>query len=259
MIEDLLALPTIVGFIIVVGLTVTLGMTTYVVSYKLIAARYRTEEMKDAASSMFRVVGMLVSLFLSLSFADVLVELNTLQNSVQGEAGAIADTYIDLLQFGTEETEEIRALLTDYTQSVVDDDWPALSNDRLGKQTTALLRKLETAALNLEATTPIEEKMWTRIIANIDLISDFRLSRLQQALAQPPFFLIVVLFGFFVTMVCFGLHRPLGPVVVLVSLYVFFVGLVLYLILAFSDPFQGIPGVDTAPLDYTIDRMKNRE
>ena len=60
-------------------------------------------------------------------------------------------------------------------------------------------------------------------------------------------------------MVCFGLYRPLGPLVVLVSLYVFFVGLVLYLILAFSDPFQGIPGVDTAPLDYPIDRMKNRE
>ena len=189
MIEDLLALPPIVGFIVVVGLTVALGMTTYLVSYKLISARYRTEDMKDAAGSMFRVVGMLVSLFLSLSFSDVLVELNKLQNSVQSEAGAIADTYIDLLQFGTEETDEIRELLLDYAESVVGDDWPALADDRLGERTTALLRQLETTALNLEATTPIEEKMWTRVIANIDLISDFRLSRLQQALAQPPFFL----------------------------------------------------------------------
>ena len=256
MIEDLLALPTIVGFIIVVGLTVTLGMTTYVVSYKLIAARYRTEEMKDAASSMFRVVGMLVSLFLSLTFADVLFEQNAIQTAVQGEASAITDTYIDLFHFGAEETGEVRSLLQSYAQSVIDDDWPALANDELADRTTTLLRQLETAALNLKANNAIEEKMWTRIIASIDLISDFRISRLQQALARPPFFLIVVLFGFFVTMVCFGLYKPLGPIVVLVTLYIFFVGLVVYLILAFSDPFQGVPGVDTAPLDFTIEKMR---
>jgi hypothetical protein len=139
---------------------------------------------------------------------------------------------------------------------VIDDDWPALANDELADRTTTLLRQLETAALNLKANNAIEEKMWTRIIASIDLISDFRVSRLQQALARPPFFLIVVLFGFFVTMVCFGLYKPLGPLVVLVTLYIFFVGLVVYLILAFSDPFQGVPGVDTAPLDFTIEKMR---
>lgn len=259
MIQTLLALPTLVGITIVVGLTVFLGLVIYLVSHRLIAAGYPFEEMKDAAGSMFRVVGMLVSLFLSLTFADVLIELNALQKSVHGETNAVADTYSDLFQFGVEETGEARQLLLDYTRAVIDDDWPSLREDRLGDRATALLRQLETAVLNLEATDTIKENMWARIIANVDLISDFRVSRLQQALAQPPFFLIVVLFGFFVTMVCFGLYRPIAPLVVLVTLYVFFVGLVVYLILAFSDPFQGVPGVDATPLEYAISRMEEYE
>ena len=93
-------MPTIFGIAIVVGLTVVSGLAIYLVSHRLIAARYPVEEMKDAAGSMFRVVGMLVSLFLSLTFADVLIELNVLQKSVQGESNAVADTYLELFQFG---------------------------------------------------------------------------------------------------------------------------------------------------------------
>jgi hypothetical protein len=41
-------------------------------------------------------------------------------------------------------------------------------------------------------------------------------------------------------MACFGIYRPQAPLVVLVLLYSIFVGLVLCLILIFSDPFQDI-------------------
>jgi len=53
--------------------------------------------------------------------------------------------------------------------------------------------------------------------------------------------------------VCFGVYRPRGNLVLLVSLYTAFVGVVVYLILAMSDPFQGTLCVDPAPLEYVLE------
>ena len=52
----------------------------YGISHKFIA-RYESGELKDPTSVLFRVVGMLVSLMLSLAFAEVIVE--------NGEEGVI--------------------------------------------------------------------------------------------------------------------------------------------------------------------------
>lgn len=99
--------------------------------------------------------------------------------------------------------------------------------------------------------------MRTRIIEDVDAIPDYRLSRLEHALAKPPFFLLVVFFAFLVTMVFFGVHRPSIVIISLVSMYTILVGLVLHLILAYSDPFQGMIGIDPTSLEYVLERMRS--
>jgi hypothetical protein len=54
-------------------------------------------------------------------------------------------------------------------------------------------------------------------------------------------------------MACFGAYRPQG---LLVCMYTLFVGLVLYLILALSDPFQGGFGVDPTTFEYQVEKMR---
>ena len=80
--------------------------------------------------------------------------------------------------------------------------------------------------------------------------------RLEQALAKPPLFLIVVIFGFLTTMVCFGPHEPNRLTLGLLSLYTSLIGLVIYLILAYSDPFQGSTGIDPTSLQYVLDQIR---
>jgi hypothetical protein len=53
MIEGLLSLPPVVGSAIVIGLTVIIGLVTYLVSHRLFSARYQMEDMKDAAGMFF--------------------------------------------------------------------------------------------------------------------------------------------------------------------------------------------------------------
>lgn len=255
MVDSILSLPTLLGCLIVMAVAIAVGVTTYLASHQFLFRRHPAN-LGDSTRSLFLATGLLVGLFLSLTFAEVVTELNTIERAVEREAVAISDSYHGLERFGAEQTRAIREGLIAYTEAVIDKDWPALADDGLSELTEAQLRRIELEVVQLEATSFIQERSWDRIIGDIDLISDYRLSRLEQALAPPPFFLIVVVFGFFVTMVCLGLHEPAGPLVVLVAFYMAFVGLVIYLILAFSDPFQGMPGVDTAPLEYVLRDMR---
>ena len=255
MIEFLLSQTTLVGSLLFMLLATVAGLLVYAISYRLIK-KYQTDDLKDPTGSLFRVVGTLVSLMLSLAFAEVIVDLRKIENAIEREGVAIVDTFNDLYRYDAEATREIRSLLIDYTRAVINDDWPALANDKLGDRAGTLKRQLEASVWELQPTTPIQEKLWSQILADIDALSDHRLVRLDNALAEPPVYLYVIIFGLLITMACFGAYRPQGPLIVLVSLYTVFVGLVLYLILTLSDPYQGI-GVDPTTFEFMIQKMQS--
>jgi hypothetical protein len=255
MIEFLLSLPTWVGCGVAMISTAVLGLVVYFVSYKLIS-RYQSDDLKDPTSSLFRVVGLLVSLMLSLAFSEVIAEVRVIRNAIGREAVAISDTFTNLKLFDIERTQAFRTTLVEYAQAVIDDDWPALANDKLGQRAGALKRQLSEALMNLETATPNQEKLRSFIVADIDALSDHRLIRLDAALAKPPVYVYVIIFGFLVTMACFGAYRPQGPLFVLVSLYTIFVGLVLFLIMKLSDPFQGDIGVTPAAFEYLVETLQ---
>lgn len=255
MINFLLSLPTWAGVLFSMVICTVVGLGVYVVSYKLIA-KYQTEDMKDSTGGLFRVIGMLVSLMLSLAFADVLVQLRSIENAVERESVAIANIYLDLRQFDDEKTRDIRAILTDYTQSVIDDDWPSLADDRLALRPLDLSQQIQKRVLELDPATAPQKALWSGILNDLDVASDYRYVRLDNAMAQPPIYLYVVFIGFLLTMACFGAYRPQPPLVVLVTMYTWFIGLVLYLILALSDPFQGGIGVDPSTFEYLVERMR---
>ena len=58
-------------------------------------------------------------------------------------------------------------------------------------------------------------------------------------------------------MACFGAYRPQPPLVVLVSLYTLFVGLVLFLILKLSDPFQGDIGIAPTVFEHLVETLQS--
>jgi hypothetical protein len=110
MVEFIISLPVWVGCGVSMVFTSVFGLVVYILSYKLIT-KYKSEDMKDSTGNLFRVVGMLVSLMLSLAFGDVIVELIQTRNAVEREIVAIADTFNGLELFDNEGTREIRILL----------------------------------------------------------------------------------------------------------------------------------------------------
>jgi len=119
MIEFLLLLPTWVGCCIAMVSTTVVGLVVYLIFYKFIS-KYQSYDLKDPTSSLFRVVGLLVSLMLSLAFSEVIADLSTIRNAIDREAVAISDTFEALKLFDIERTREHRTILVEYTQAVID-------------------------------------------------------------------------------------------------------------------------------------------
>ena len=111
--------------------------------------------------------------------------------------------------------------------------------------------------MELEPATEVQKQLLSQVLTDLDAASNYRLIRLNKALEEPPVFIYVVFFGFLITMACFGAYRPQVPLVVLVSLYTVFVGLVLYLILALSDPFQSGMGVNPTTFERLVEKLQS--
>jgi hypothetical protein len=76
-------------------------------------------------------------------------------------------------------------------------------------------------------------------------------------MAKPPVYVLVIIFGFLVSMACFGAYQPQVPLIALVSLCTLFIGMVLYLILAMSDPFQGRIIIDPTSFEYLTEALES--
>jgi len=173
MISFFLSLSTLAGCIVSMALATAAGLLVYGISYKVLS-KYRSGDLKDPISSLFRAIGLLVGLMLSLAFAEVIVELRAVENAIEREAISIRDMHKDLQRYDHEETREIRAVLVDYTRSLINDDWPALANDRLGEKTTALKKQLTELVWSMEPATPLQKTLWPQILADLKALSDHR-------------------------------------------------------------------------------------
>jgi len=236
--------------------TTVLGLAVYIISYKLIE-KSKTVRLIEPINNLFRLVAIIVSLMLSLSFGEVIAEWKAIKNSIDREAVAISDTYINLKYFDSDGTREIRAILIEYAKAVIDDDWPSMAMDQLGQRTSALKKQFTEKVIDLKPTKSIQKELRSMILADIDAMSDYRLIRLNHSMAKPPVYVLVIIFGFLVSMACFGAYQPHLPLIALVSLCTLFIGMVLYLILAMSDPFQGAIIIDPTSFAYLIEALES--
>lgn len=238
MLDFLTSLPTWLGTLLSMLAATLAGHGVHRVSHRLLS-RFPSQDLEAPIARLFIVVGTLVSLMLSLAFAEVIVGVRKVEGAIQREAVAIADALGTLRQFDDEGTRPMRRDILAYTRSVSEEEWSALAADSLGERTSELRDRVERDIMTLEAKTPYEERLLAVLLADIDTISDARLERYEGSLSEPPIYINVVFFGFLITMACFGIYRPSPPLTVLVTFYTMFVGLVLFLIVSLSDPFQG--------------------
>ena len=88
--EFLISLPAWLGGALSVLFATASGLVVYLASDRFIS-RYQRDELKNPIGSLFRIVGILISLMLSLAFAEAVVDVREVEKAIAREAVAISD------------------------------------------------------------------------------------------------------------------------------------------------------------------------
>ena len=255
MFQWILALPPLLGGSLFALTAVLTGLATYAVVRKTVGKHASTDS-TNLAVQLFRVVATLLSLLLSLTFADVRSEVGAIQNSIKAETGLLADIYKDLSAHESAEAEALKAELLAYIDAVVDHEWESLRAGQVNEDIARRFQRLELEILKLGAETPLQAELKRRLIDDIDALSESRTLRLVEAGTGSPAYLSLAVLGFLWSTALLGACSTQGRTVFFIGLYCAFVGVVIYFILALGHPFEGLGKVSPEPFRFLSEYAK---
>ena len=251
----LLDLPILFGVLIFVGGAIFLIFVPYVVLRALFSKRLGGDTETVAVNVMFRI-GALHGLILALVFADVLIQFNSMRNNVAQEAAAVGDLLNNLKNYGPEETAQITDSVHAYLNSVIFEEWPALSDQVLQRQTWLQWELFYLSILDLEPTSARDESLRERLIRDAEEIANSREQRLftvAQGLSTP--FWVIAIVGFFFVTIPFFVYKPKLANLFLLTIFGAYNGMIIYFILALSSPFMGPVSLEPTPFE-TIEELR---
>lgn len=224
--------------VFVIG-TILIALAVYFSMRWVVADNFETETETLAGSVIFRVSA-LHGLILALVFAQELVDYNQLQSNIVREATAIADIYNDIRRYETEVDQTVQSALSDYVRVVIDEEWDALAQEqKLSARGWELREIVYETLLDLTPATPRQTALRSHMIAKIQLIAELRQERENNSLhSVSPLFWVAAICGIILVTVPYFIFSPSRLNLALLSVYGGFSGFVMFVIFAFSDPFN---------------------
>ncbi|GKY88370.1 hypothetical protein [Sinisalibacter aestuarii] len=243
MVSLLLSLPAIFSALAFVAATIALALGSYL-GMRAIFGHHGDSERRELAGSVIFRVSALHGLILALVFAQEIANETEADNAASHEARLVADTFYDLERYDRETTLQIRTALAHYARQVTDVEWRLLADERqLDSAAWAHWNAAYEGALTLHGDTPRHEVLRDNILRNIREISSLRRTRETAAFhGAEPLFLIAALVGVVLTSAAYFTFEPTRLNILLLSIFASYSGLIIYFIIAFSNPFHA-PGM----------------
>lgn len=252
MINDFIGLPAIIGGSLSMSIALLVGMGMYF-SARAIVGSQISPEVRQLGTNMFMVLATLVSLMLSLTFADLRAEIGDVRRSAESETALIGDLYNDLERFGSTASTALGAQLVEYVRAVVEVEWPSLARGNADTRVFQVFRELEKGALLLDADTPLRAELRDRMLADLDRIAAYRAERVASSLTATPVFLLVAILGYLWSSALLCVYEPKGKALLFIGAYFMFFGLVTYLMVALSNFFTGFGAVFPYPFEVLLE------
>jgi len=248
MIDFLIDLSLVQGLGIVIVTTITFSLIIYLPFHYLIRSHLKKKHV-TVGRILFRVAAALLSLILSITFANQRVDYFKLKSSLVAEASVMVDLKIDLDLFDTKEAYEIQEKIIDYVLFISEDGWKSLEADPFNSRPFTLFREIYLDISNLEANTPLQKGLKENLLNDIDHISDFIQVRLYSSREKSNPLVYTSVFGLAAIMILFSVFPPDRLTIGLLLIYVSFMGIILYFILMMGNPLKGPLQIEPGPFN----------
>ena len=195
MINAFIGLPTVVGGMLAATAALLIGMGTYFGARRVVGSDI-SQDVRQLGTNLFMVIATLVSLMLSLTFADLRLEIGEVRSSAESEAALIGDLSNDLKRFDSDAAMTLHAQLVVYVTAVAEEEWQSLALGEFNARVAQLFRVLENGVLLLEGDTPVRAELRDRMLVDLDQIATHRAERVASSLTATPVFLLIAVLGY---------------------------------------------------------------
>ncbi|MCL4501873.1 MAG: DUF4239 domain-containing protein [Deltaproteobacteria bacterium] len=226
----------------------------YFMRRRFAAAGLAIEHLHPAVFSLFTTI---YAFFLGFSIVTLWSAFLSAQANVTREADTLLMAY--RLSENLPNSEEFRRTLTDYVQSVVNDEWPAMAKDyNMNQKTQDIWDKLWDNLIPLKPADKADNDIYLEIANFLSQASRHRLSRALLTRGNLyPLVWVIIIFGF-LTML-YGVyynHMQQNPVRLCFDFMLIFVVLsCIYFIYDIDTPFSGYVLVNPDSFKFILARM----
>lgn len=254
-------LPWYISCFIFVIFCVFLSLTGLYFFRKLMPGK-EMHKTHDVTSIMFNVVGVLYAVLLAYNILNVQDSFQDMHRNNELEANAIVGLYRDSQIFKNPLLEEIHTLTTDYTKSIINDEWNLMAFGMDSIKTAQLLRKLWGIFYTIDPKTE-KDKLWlANAISRLNELNNYRFIRLyssRETLGPMMWSLlllgaiILVLFSYFFWVDNFRYH------LIMTALLAGIIAFTLFLTFALDNPFFGDQSLQPDPFKKALTTFEHWE
>ncbi|WP_108446697.1 DUF4239 domain-containing protein [Halomonas denitrificans] len=250
-------LPNGLLVVVIVLVASALALVPYLLARRVMLAR-ADQHSKDLAGSVLFRIGALHSLILALIFAQELLNFSEARHAMTREATLVGDIYYDLERYDGEATASIRAHLVGYTGIVLEREWQGLAREgRLDEEAWAEWGHVYEAILDLVPESLRQEALRDIMVAQARELSELRINRETAALiGTNELFFFAAITGIVVMSIGYFPFPPTPVNLTLLLLFGVYTGLVLYFIVAFSNPFSAPGFVEPLRFERLLEAMR---
>lgn len=236
----ILDLPLWLVGVVVVGGAAILGV---VLVYGLhpVVERFRGEEHNQVFSDGFAAVGTIYAIIAGLLVFGVFTTFDSASQDSAEEASTLVLMYREAHAFPQPERDRAQAAVVSYIHSVVDDEWPALTEGEGSPKTAKAIDHLFDVYGPMEPTGAWSDQ-YSKSVDHLDDVVKLRNKLIDHsAAALPPIYWFLLFTGAFVTILYLSLSAVENRVMhsVAVGLMAAMLGLVIFLLLEVNHPFRG--------------------
>lgn len=200
----------------------------------------------DIAGPFLNTIGAIYGIFLALVVATTWQFYSTTGSNVVEEARCLQSLYLDADAFPAQFRDQVRQLMRDYRDALVNREWKSIQQGESDTKTTELLHAIAGAYAHFKVTDASEAAYFHESVRNINTLQSLRSSRIEDSgTGLIPFLWGVILAGGIAT-VCFSYlfgARRLHAHAIMTVLLTGVVCLALYTIVNLDFPFTGLVAI----------------
>jgi hypothetical protein len=214
----------------------------------------------EVAGFKFATIGVLYAVLLAFVVIIVWERFHDAEKALTEEAGAAASIYRLSGGLSEEGGQALRTRLTAYLESVLDDDWPAMSQGHSSARTNQLLNGLYADMVRYRPSDLHDSDLQSGLFHSLDQLTQSRRSRLVMAEGTVPSAIWFVLFLGAVLTIAFTFFFGTENVAsqsMMTGVLAALIFSAILVIVAIDQPFTGSVQVSREPIRLTLEDFRH--